>query len=325
MAELLAALASGTIFGSALTLAGVASPRVIIDQLRLTNFHMLLAFMSASACSAVIVVAANHTGLARLGHRKDSSLGVLGRYDGNIIGGALQGVGMALTGACPGTVLVQAAAGVGRGFWVMLGGLLGGAAFVKWKKKTAARTDAPEGKHTIMQKTGLSASAVVLGYETLLLAVITAANSLAPTGTYFLNPAVGGLLIGAAQAASVLFSKKTLGVSSAYEDAGQMFWALLEGKTPPGWGNVVFAAGVAAGARATMHYVPFTLEAMLPEVPVSILAALIGGFAIIFGGRLAGGCTSGHGISGMATMSFSSFITVASMFAGGIGAALVLS
>jgi uncharacterized membrane protein YedE/YeeE len=43
-----------------------------------------------------------------------------------------------------------------------------------------------------------------------------------------------------------------------------------------------------------------------------------------FGSRLAGGCTSGHGISGTLQLNAGSWLTVAGMFAGGIGAAMLL-
>jgi len=52
--------------------------------------------------------------------------------------------------------------------------------------------------------------------------------------------------------------------------------------------------------------------------------AVLGGVAMVFGARLAGGCTSGHGISGMATFAVASFITVAAMFGGGIATAMIL-
>jgi uncharacterized membrane protein YedE/YeeE len=39
---------------------------------------------------------------------------------------------------------------------------------------------------------------------------------------------------------------------------------------------------------------------------------------MVFGARLAGGGTSGHGITGMSQLSISSFITVAAMFGGGM-------
>ena len=49
-----ATFGAGTIFGSALTASGVYSPSVIVSQMHLTNFHMLKAFLGASACSAYV-------------------------------------------------------------------------------------------------------------------------------------------------------------------------------------------------------------------------------------------------------------------------------
>lgn len=48
------------------------------------------------------------------------------------------------------------------------------------------------------------------------------------------------------------------------------------------------------------------------------IMAFLGGFVLLFGARLAGGCTSGHGISGMSQLGIGSMITVIFMFAGGI-------
>lgn len=45
------------------------------------------------------------------------------------------------------------------------------------------------------------------------------------------------------------------------------------------------------------------------------LNAFIGGFLLLFGARLAGGCTSGHIISGMTQLSVSAFIFTAGVFA----------
>ena len=53
------------------------------------------------------------------------------------------------------------------------------------------------------------------------------------------------------------------------------------------------------------------------DVEVGRIRAVLGGTIMLFGSRLAGGCTSGHGISGMSLLSVSSFVSVAAMFAGG--------
>jgi len=55
-----------------------------------------------------------------------------------------------------------------------------------------------------------------------------------------------------------------------------------------------------------------------------IAAALLGGIFLGFGARWAGGCTSGHGISGSIQLSVASMITAACFFAGGIVVAIAI-
>lgn len=49
-----------------------------------------------------------------------------------------------------------------------------------------------------------------------------------------------------------------------------------------------------------------------------------GGFLVGFGARYAGGCTSGHGITGLATLQLASLVAVAGFFAGGLVATYFL-
>jgi uncharacterized membrane protein YedE/YeeE len=55
-----------------------------------------------------------------------------------------------------------------------------------------------------------------------------------------------------------------------------------------------------------------------------ILAALAGGILLGIGARWAGGCTSGHGISGSLQLSVGSILSAACFFAGGIAMAMIL-
>lgn len=52
--------------------------------------------------------------------------------------------------------------------------------------------------------------------------------------------------------------------------------------------------------------------------------AFVGGVILIFGARLAGGCTSGHGLSGGMQLSLSGWVFLGAMFAGGVPAAILL-
>ena len=58
---------------------------------------------------------------------------------------------------------------------------------------------------------------------------------------------------------------------------------------------------------------------------VNPIEAFLGGFLVVFGARFAGGCASGHGISGLPSLNVVSWFTVPSMFAGGILTANVLA
>ncbi|HEY5775273.1 MAG TPA: YeeE/YedE thiosulfate transporter family protein [Xanthomonadales bacterium] len=55
-----------------------------------------------------------------------------------------------------------------------------------------------------------------------------------------------------------------------------------------------------------------------------LLQAFIGGVLLLFGARLAGGCTSGHMISGISQLTVGSFLFGAAIFASGIITARIL-
>ena len=57
--------------------------------------------------------------------------------------------------------------------------------------------------------------------------------------------------------------------------------------------------------------------ASLGTVP-GFIAIVLGGFLLGFGARYAGGCTSGHGITGLATLQISSLVAVIGFFIGGL-------
>jgi uncharacterized membrane protein YedE/YeeE len=360
MSAMITTATSGALFGAALTFAGVSSPNIIIGQLQLRDFHMLKVFLTATSASAIIFF------LRRLGQptscppRSPTSI-VNGwsAYDANIIGGLMQGFGMALTGACPGTVFVQMALGYPSSYLVAMGGVLGGIAFTGWGHKLKRTSPSPSSSQpaTLQQRLGISEVQVVLLSEAVYAAVIAAAFVFDPATLgggrgagggikAGLRPLLGGLAIGAAQLGSVVLTGNTLGVSTAFEQAGLLFWWLRDrlgamfvdnrrrqrsGSAPspsaaekpmPSLRGVVFALGLMGGAWLISQRLPIARAAVVPQI--SMARAVLGGFVAAFGARLAGGCTSGHGISGMATHSISSFVTVAAMFGGGIGLSLVL-
>jgi len=283
---------------------------------------------------------AKRTNISPGNTRKPSNLNRFHRYDGNVIGGALLGIGMACTGACPGTVLIQIATGVPSGLNVLAGSVLGGVLWSRFGYCAKCTTPAPgktvskdcpcaEEKLTVYESTNMKESQAVLLYELMCLAMIIGASHFMPDtlGSERLNPVIGGLLIGAAQAASLLLTGSAIGVSTAYERIGQ-YICRITGLSPsngspwPSLSPVIFVLGMLGGSWGLAR--SLGLKVLEESVHLSTARAVIGGVAMVVGARMAGGCTSGHGISGMATLSISSFITVAAMFAGGIGVSMLL-
>ncbi|KAG2185767.1 hypothetical protein INT43_002202 [Umbelopsis isabellina] len=318
----------GVVFGSALTISRVYIPTVIINQLRLHDFHMLEVFLTASASSALIMLGFEKMGIAKRSVRSKSSLHWFSDYDGNIVGGAILGIGMSLTGACPGTVLPQLVQGVKSARATTIGALLGGTVYAKFGKSLTSSSHLSKDTNavhtqplTISSKFNISLNSALISFEALLIAFTAVSVLYFPGKAFVLLPTVaGGLLIAAAQTVSIYLTSSPLGVSAAYEQIGSYIcWAI-------GWNNVpqpssppksiLFALGMLVGSAVSGQLLPPLTNSGM--VPVTNLQALLGGFSLIFGARMAGGCTSGHGLSGLSAMSYSSLITTTAMFGSGI-------
>lgn len=287
--------------------------------------------------------------LVKLAPRCYSPLGLFAHCDGNIIGGILLGVGMALASSCPGTVLAQIGSGLSSGQPALVGAILGGlvwAGLVRpWLRSSSRARPCPpptkEPSRTVHESLGINRHVAAAAFEAALavaVAVLTAlsarglsrnpaASAGLSTARRAFRPVAGGLLIGLAQLASLLMRRSAVGVSAAYEEAGDFLWWPLdwtpESERPPrpAGAAVAFAAGVVAGAWALTHAgLPAALAYAVPTVgaTIPVWRSVLGGFVMVLGARIAGGCTSGHGITGMSLLSVSSFVTIGSALAAGV-------
>jgi len=109
--------------------------------------------------------------------------------------------------------------------------------------------------------------------------------------------------------------------------------------------NLTFLAGLFAGAALAWRVAPFdvslapaTIEALrglgitdftglaprqvfdwpMLLTPTGLVAMVVGGFLVGFGTAWAGGCTSGHAITGLADWQLASLLAVIGFFAGGL-------
>lgn len=157
------------------------------------------------------------------------------------------------------------------------------------------------------------------------------------------SPYIAGILIGLLQIPAFLLVGTALGASTSYAMvAGHVyeFFGSLDGTyfekyvgaSKYLWQGAMVVS-IAIGAFLSMRLSGTVRKSMSAawEKGLGItcfkkrsVMAFLGGFILLFGARLAGGCTSGHGLSGTAQMAVSSWITVAFMFVGGIIVARVL-
>lgn len=116
---------------------------------------------------------------------------------------------------------------------------------------------------------------------------------------------LGGLLIGLATTLMLLLNGRIAGIS------GIVGGLLTRKGSEVGW-RAMFVAGLLLGAfvymLATGGALPVRIEASLPIVVVA-------GLLVGFGTRLGSGCTSGHGVSGLARFSKRSIVAT-SVFTG---------
>jgi uncharacterized membrane protein YedE/YeeE len=249
-------------------------------------------------------------------------------YNGNLIGGILLGLGMTLTGACPGTVFPQVATGISSAKQVLVGAAIGGIVY-SWLKPRIQATAIDKKqtaftKPTAPQRAGIDAWTGLTLYEILCMTLVAGAVYIYPTDDPSLvNPVLGGILIGLSQFTSLLLTSSSLGISSAFEQFGDLLWWFLapSHQPRPSTKATAFALGTLSGSWVLIQLtnVPTPRE----MIAITTSRAILGGVSLIVGSRIAGGCTSGHGISGMSMLSVASFVTVGGMFAGGMGSAAV--
>lgn len=285
------------------------------------------------------MLVANKTGLAKTSARPGSTLRIFSSYDANILGGLMIGTGMALTHACPGTVLAQVGTGVPGGLGTLAGCMIGALSYSKIAEAFQSRyrramveqdASGPPAALSIPASGASSHSIAVLAFASACGLVAASVHHLHLDKILHSTAIRGGLLIGLSQLFSLIVRRKSLGASQGYAAMAQLFirWAGFgSGKSSPKDKPeqipidnlpIFFSLGVLGGAFVTASIGTASTALSIPSDTTSLVRSIFGGAIMIFGARLAGGCTSGHGLSGMASLGVSSFISIASMFAGGM-------
>ncbi|OZC01648.1 YeeE/YedE family protein [Rubricoccus marinus] len=167
---------------------------------------------------------------------------------------------------------------------------------------------------------------------------------------------VAGPLIGLLVPILLLVGGRTFGVSANLRHAcaaiplpqgAKPSFLRYDWRTTGAW-NLIFALGIGVGGFVGLRLLsdPSAPLALAPETaaalagmgitdltgfvpsqliswsalatPAGALLVIGGGFLVGFGARWAGGCTSGHAITGLATLQVPSLVAVGGFFAGGL-------
>jgi uncharacterized membrane protein YedE/YeeE len=128
-----------------------------------------------------------------------------------------------------------------------------------------------------------------------------------------LTSLLGGLLIGAAVAVLLLCNGRIAGVSGI---AGGLLSPQLGGRA---W-RILFLIGLIAGAVLSRRLGLGVSPEIAADGPLLIAAGLLVGF----GTRLGGGCTSGHGVCGLARLSPRSGVATVVFMAAGASVVFVM-
>lgn len=158
------------------------------------------------------------------------------------------------------------------------------------------------------------------------------------------SPYVVGAAIGVLSWLTFYFSDKPIGASSFYATVAGFIGKLVAKRHteslayfkahPPSvnWGFVFVLSTIVGGVIAAwtggeirnewLH--PMWVDRFGDSIALRGVIGFAGGILMAFGARLAGGCTSGHGISGTLQLNAGSWLTVICMFIAGIATAMLL-
>jgi len=314
----------GFLFGALLQYSRINRYNTISGMAMLKNFTMAKAIAVAIGTGILLINIEIGLGFASY-HIKPLILG------GILTGGIIFGAGMALLGYCPGTIPISMGEGSLDALVGFIGGLFGGVVYtvvlpsIKWMLgrdygQVALKSIA--GEHSVIFYL------LVLATGGFLIAIAFWLNRLekAKDITWLFSG------IGLAILTSVIFlsvtTNRVLGASGFYPWLGD----IITGETgneyfksiaPSGRWEMIFLSGAfLAGLILSLIRKDFKLTLIHDNWKKykgsskgkRIAWAFAGGFLLIFGARLAGGCTSGHIISGGMQLALSSYLFAAVVF-----------
>ncbi len=325
MTTMFITLLLGLLFGAILQYARLNRFNVIMGLSIRENFTVPKAIALAVGIGAILLNVEIALGGASY-HVKPLILG------GIVLGGLIFGAGMAILGYCPGTMAVSLGEGSMDALTGILGGLTGGVAYTLLLPSLRPLLGPDLG--TLSLESIISNTALFF----VLLVLLAALFILIAFWLHRIDKNKERKWIPAGIVLAILdvaifsngISNRPIGASTSYPYLGDLLTGLTGNdyfssiQSSGHWELIFLAGAFAAGLIGSLFRKEFRIR-LLHENWLKfkgssrikrIFWAFVGGFILIFGARMAGGCTSGHILSGGMQMAFSSLIFAVFVFAG---------
>jgi uncharacterized membrane protein YedE/YeeE len=316
----------GFLFGAILQYANLNRYNVISGMATLENFAVAKAITVAIGFGAVIIAIEIGLGFATY-HIKPFLLG------GIAIGGIIFGIGMAILGYCPGTLAISLGEGSIDALIGIVGGLAAGLVYTILVPFIQGILGPDLGSISLYTLVGQHHFIFFLVDILAGVAFIWAAFWLnkkekAPD-LKWLYSGIGLAVLNAVVFLEVL-SNRIIGASTAYPYVADLITGnknndyFLKIKGPGQWEVLFLTGAFISGIVISLFRKEFKITLIHSNwekykgnsVTKRIMWSFAGGFILIIGARMAGGCTSGHILSGGMQLSLSSLVFAAFVFAG---------
>lgn len=330
MVGILIVIAIGIVFGLLISYAGLNKYNTIAGLSVLKDFTVAKTIMLVLGIGSVLFTIELMTGNAVF-HVKPLFL------IGTALGGVLFGIGMSILGYCPGTLPISLGQGSLDAFWGIAGGIAGGVLYTILYPVILPVLGDDLGAITLFTLLGNQITplyiAIVLSIS---LAMITGAFLLHRLDVKAGNASGRWIITGTGLALlnTILFyqfgQNRPLGASSSYPYLGDTILGFTDNDYYPttvnsGTWQVWFLLGaMIAGFIYAVYTKQFKLRVVQDRwiqykgqsVVKRIIWSFVGGVILIFGARMADGCTSGHIISGGMQVAMSSYLFAVFTFVG---------
>jgi len=318
-------LVFGFLFGAILQSARLNKYNTISGMARLEDFTVAKAILVAVGVGAILLNIEIGMGFATY-HVKPLIL------VGISLGGLIFGVGMAILGYCPGTMAVSLGEGSLDALIGIIGGILGGIVYTMVQPAIQGIMGPDLSKISLQSIVGGGSIFYILlfVFGLLLVGIAFWLHKIEMKKTYAWLYA--GILLAVLDSIVFMTSvfDRPIGASTTYPYVGDLMSGLTQNdyfttiQKPGNWELIFLAGAFLAGIVISLLRKDFKIQLIYSgwqksegnSVSKRMIWAFIGGFIMLFGARMAGGCTSGHVISGGMQVAFSSLLFGAFVFAG---------